>query len=275
MNTKNLFSNGIIKKSVAVLLLIVVALVSIFIISSRATSPKTYASIIESIDEKKATVAAVTAASATAATALALIPSDATTPIAERILEISEYLFIVVCILVLEKSLLTVMGYISFNILIPAACALLIASLFKSKQKLRLLAAKLTAFALILITVVPVSVKISDMIYDANKTYIEQVTTDVDEQAVEEDKGWFGNLINKIKKGVSEAGEKAKEVLNRFIDAVAIFIIAYCVMPILSVAAILFALKLIFGIKVSVPKLPKPKLPRGEKEEIEESVVKV
>lgn len=56
---------------------------------------------------------------------LAVIPGDATTPIADQIMELSGYLLIVVCVLVLEKALLTVCGFLAFKIFVPAVCVLI------------------------------------------------------------------------------------------------------------------------------------------------------
>jgi len=65
---------------------------------------------------------------------LASVVGDATTPVANEIMDISSYLLIVVCALVLEKSLLTVFGYIAFNILIPIACGLFAISVFAKRN---------------------------------------------------------------------------------------------------------------------------------------------
>ena len=137
MDFKQLLQKEITKKLIAVILLFAVALFSIFVISKPATSAENYRDTIESIDEKKATVMGISAAAAATSTALAAIPGDSTTPIANQIMEISSYLFIVVCMLVLEKSLLTVMGYLAFNLFIPIACALLGAYVFVKKHVLK------------------------------------------------------------------------------------------------------------------------------------------
>ena len=110
MRIKELLSKEITKKILCVVLLAIIALSSMFFVSKRATSPESYRSVIESIDEKKASVMGITAAAATTSTILAAIPGDVTTPIANQIMEVSSYLLIVVCVLVLEKSLLTVIG---------------------------------------------------------------------------------------------------------------------------------------------------------------------
>ncbi len=260
MNIKQLVSKEIVKKILCVLLLLVIALLSIFIISKPATSPESYKTTIESIDDKKATVMAITASSAATSTLLAAIPGDATTPIANQIMDISSYLIIVVCVLVLEKSLLTVMGYLSFNIFIPIACALLGVYTFIKKETLKILAIKFAVFSLVIVTIIPLSLKISDLIYEVNKTTIEQVTSEVDESVIEEDeeeKSWLENAIDTVTNAVSNIGEKAKQILNKFIDAIAIFIITYCAIPIIVVMLVIWLVKFLFGIAVPIPKANK------------------
>lgn len=271
MKIKELMSKEITKKMICVILLLAIALLSIFVISKPATSPENYGSTIESIDEKKATVMGITATAATASTVLAAIPGDVTTPIANQIMEISSYLLIVVCVLVLEKSLLTVMGYLSFNILIPIACGMLGIYTFLKKETLKILAIKFIVFALVIVTIIPFSLKISDLIYEVNKTTIEQVTTEIDEsiteEEIEEDKSWLDKMLDKVKDSVSNAGEKAKQILNRFIDAIAMFIITYCAIPIIVVLLVIWFIKFLFGIAIPVPKGDKLPLLRKHKNE--------
>lgn len=259
---KKAFSIKVLVKIVSVLLLLVLALLSIFVISKYATKPENYKQTIASIDEKKATVMTITAAAAASSGALALIPGDATTPIANKVMDIGSYLLIVVCVLVLEKSLLTVMGYLSFNILIPIACALFGIYVFIKKETLKTLAIKLIIFALVIVFIIPFGLKVSDMIYEANKTTIEQVAVSLEDNPEEnntvsqiepEKSSWLKDIINKAKEEVSDAGEKAKQVLNNFIDAVAIFIIAYCAIPIIMVLLVVWIVKLIFGVTIPKP----------------------
>lgn len=106
----------------------------------------------------------VATTAAVASTALASVAGDATTPVANEIMDMSSYLLIVVCALVLEKSLLTVFGYVAFKILAPIACLLFAVSMFAKSSLLRTLSMKFVVFALVLATVIPFSLKISDLI---------------------------------------------------------------------------------------------------------------
>lgn len=243
------------KKIIRVVILAIIALCSILVLSKIATNPENYRVTIQSIDDKKATVMSVTAGAAATSTLLAAVPGDATTPIANQIMQISSYLMIVVCVLVLEKSLLPVTGYLSFKILIPVACALLGIHTFYKKEILKNLAVKLVAFAMVIVAIVPLSLKIGDIICDSNSTVIEQATENIDktEEKIEnENDSWLDNVVKKFKTGVSDTADYAKQKLNQFIDVIAVFIIAYCVIPIMVVITLVWLVKFMFGIKISL-----------------------
>lgn len=259
MKFKEFVSKEITKKCICIVLLLLVAILSMTAISKVATAPESYKSTIRSIDEKKAAVMGVTATAAVTSTALAAIPGDATTPIANQIMELSSYLFIVVCVLVLEKSLLTVMGYLSFNLLVPIACVLIGIYTFLKKRTLKILAIKFIVFALVIVSIIPFSMKISDMIYESNQATVEQVTKDLEESVIEnsekEEKTWIDKMLDNIKESVSDVGEKAKKILNSFIDAIALFIITYCALPIIIVFFVIWFINFLFKINIPTPNL--------------------
>ena len=108
--------------------LVVVALVSGFPLREHFSAPETYADTIATIDEKKANVLGLVASSTALSAAITAIPDDAGTPVAEKLMEVSGDLGIVLAVLYLEKYLLTIFGLAAFGILVPAACALLAAA---------------------------------------------------------------------------------------------------------------------------------------------------
>mgnify|MGYP000128633204 CR=1 FL=1 len=70
------------KKITAVIVLLIVMILSMTVVSNVASDPENHKKTIESLDEKKEDVLKLTATSAAASTALAAIPGDATTPVA-------------------------------------------------------------------------------------------------------------------------------------------------------------------------------------------------
>ena len=103
------------KKILKVAVPLVVALISIFVLSKYATSTKFHEETIKALDAKKETVMELTAASTAASAAITLIPGDTATPIAEQIADLSSYFLIVICAIYLEKYLLTITGFGAFN----------------------------------------------------------------------------------------------------------------------------------------------------------------
>lgn len=257
-------------KAIAAALLVVIGLLSFFVFAKPATDAARYADTIEAIDEKKATVMAFTATAAGASTAIAAIHGDASTPIANQIMEISEYLFLVVCFLVMEKSLLTVMGFLAFKVLIPVGCAFLAVYVLSRKQSMMVLGAKLLVFAFVIWQIIPFSVTISDMIYDVNRATVEQITAEVEvaettapteETTGEEEEQSFldkltdswNDVVEDVETVVANTGEKAEETLNKFIDAIALFIIAYCAIPVVVVFVVIWLVKFLFQVQIPVP----------------------
>lgn len=254
---RKLLLGGITKKILMVLLCLTLAFVSVFVIAKRATDPQSYKKTIQSIDDKKAAVMGITTATITASTALAAIPGDATTPIANQIMDMGSYLLIVVCALVLEKSLLTVLGYLAFNILVPGACLLFAVSIFVKRNILRVLSLKIVVFAVVISTIIPFSLKISDLIYESNQSMVTELNDEVekmdDSKESDKEKNWWESFTDKIKDGVTNVGKKAKELVNNFIDVIALFIITYCAIPIIIFLIVIWFVKFLFNIKISVP----------------------
>lgn len=257
---KKLTIKSFLLKSLAIVALIGFAFVSMTVMAKKYTKPETFSRTIHSIDEKKATVLTVTASIAGVATLLAAVPDDSTTPLANEMMDLSGYLTIVVCVLVLEKSLLTILGAFTFNILIPISCVLAVICILTKRKNIGLLAGKILAFALAIVCIVPVSMRVSDLIYETNKMTIEQVVEEEEIEKPVEKTGWFKKLANKIKESAEKAVESGKKKLNEFIDTVSLFVIAYCAIPLLVVIAFLWLTKVLFGIKIATPELSKFKV---------------
>ena len=268
LNVKNFFT---------VIVLIGIALISMLWISKVASSIEFHEETIKHLDEKKLTVMELTAATAGSATAIAAIPSDATTPLANQIMDMSSYLIVVIGVIFLEKILLTLTGKLTFLIIIPIACLLYVIYIFVQKEVLRNLAIKLAIFGIVIFTIVPISVKLSDFIEENYGTSITQTIEsakalesneeEVKQEEQKEENWWnkitssVSNAVSNIGEGVNELIEKGKLILSNFIDAIAISIITTCVIPIMVLFVLTWVIKIIFDITIPV-KTIKPNLPK-------------
>ena len=252
------------RKAPLAALLVLAALLSIFAVGKRASDPAYHQASIDALAEKQETVLELTAASTAASAAITLLPGDTATPIAEKLADLSGYFLIVLCAIFLEKYLLTITSYVSFTILIPAACALGIAALFSEKLRTALgkLSWHLLLFALAIAFAIPAGVKVSSMIEDTYRASIEetianaeQTTEDIQSATSDEaEKSGLSGLFSKVTEGITGAATAAvgqlKTVLNRFIEALAVMLVTSCLIPILVLLFFAWLVKLMLGIEL-------------------------
>ena len=248
-----------LKNSLLTILLIIIALISILGIAQLAKSNKFHNNTIHSLDKKKITVTELTAACAGSSMVLAAIPGDATTPIANKIMDLSSYLLVIIGVIFLEKILLTLTGYVTFTFLIPISCVLLGIYIFWKCDILKKLAIKLSVFGIIIFITVPLSVQISNLIENSYQDTLNNAkTTEI--VAEEQEKDNDDSLLSKFKEGISNIGDnvselvkKGEQALSNFIDAIAILLITSCFIPIIVLIFLIWIIKMIFGINISLP----------------------
>lgn len=257
--------NPNVRRWIAVVALVVIALLSAFVLAGRLSDPAFHAASIAVLDEKKVTVTELTAAVAAGSVIISAVPGDATTPIANQVAEMATYLLIVVGAIMLEKFLLTMTFLVTFQYLIPIACVLTGIWLFTNRTVLVQLAVRLAVFGVIICLIVPASVQMSTLVeetfdiqqtVDAVQQSVDEIgQADVGEETENENGGlfdWVSGIGASITSGVTDLKQKAEQMLNQFIDAVAVLIITNCVLPIAVLLFFLWVTKMIFGVQLPV-----------------------
>lgn len=248
------------KRVIAAFLCITLAFMSFFGMAKHMTSTRTHAETIAALDEKKATVMELTAASTAASAAITLIPGDTATPIADKVADLSTRFLIVLCAIYLEKYLVIITGYASWYLLIPVGFILLAVGLLLQKggirQVLMQLSTKLIVLGLAIALVIPASVKVSSIIEETYSSSIQQ-TIDSATQATEEIESAAQNtnknglnIFNSLQQGVSDAARNLEQVLNKFMEAIAVMIVTSCVIPIVVLLFFWWVVKAIIGIRL-------------------------
>lgn len=202
--------------------LLVVMIVSITSIAPVMSKPETYSKTIAKLNEKQMNIMEISAAATVSSITLAAIPDDTTTPVANKIMDLAGYLVLVLCTIVMEKYMLTIFGSLAFQYLLPAICALLILNTFLKNPSIAKLASKIFAVGLTLLLVVPVSVRISDMIEETYKVSI-ATTADhaIEETQAEETKSSVSETeIQKLETEVPSTEETSGNLLDRFLHSV-------------------------------------------------------
>ena len=259
---------------VSILIPLLCALLSFCVIAKYTSSPtmKINAHAIQSLDDKKTTALELTAAATAASAAITLIPGDVGTPIADKLADLSSYFLIVVCAIYLEKYLLTILGALTFKWLIPVSMLALAAYFGSKKDFFWKIGVKIFIFGLAIYAVIPVSVHVSKMIYS---TYQESIDATIDEAndladeseaSKDDDKDSkkskdtessfidkAKDAVNSVKNTLSVTADSVKNMVNKFIDGLAVLIVTTCLIPVLVIVFFIWLVKLVLGSAISSP----------------------
>ena len=274
------------KKIVCIIVLAVIGCMSFFWAAPQARNPESYEKTIETLDglENKALV--MTASSTALATAAALVPGDATSPITNKLADIAGYMVIVYIAIIIEKYLLAMTGLVAFKILIPIALVAIGISIFlkeeKGKVTLRRLACKLALLGILLWALVPTSALVTnivndtyDMSYSVETELEEGVLESIEEIEAEEKedfsiKNLWNSIVDKtgavtetVKEKVSDGVVEFQNSLNKMIEGVAVMIVTTCIIPLCVLILFLWIVKMVTGLNFAVPSLKK--LPKASR----------
>lgn len=64
---------------------------------------------------------------------------------------------------------------------------------------------------------------------------------------------FFSGLFNKVQEGVSTATANVENVLNNFIEALAILLVTSCLIPILVLVFFVWLVKMLLGLNIDIP----------------------
>jgi hypothetical protein len=246
------------------LILVLLSVFSALFVADKASAVETHQARIQSIDEKIDTVLKLTASTTLASAGVSAIPGDTATPIAEKLADFTEYFLVILCVLYSEKYLLTILGLGVFRFLIPCAAVLFIIGMFWRPELMKKLGIKIFAFAIAIYLAIPISLKVSDMIYSSFSEQIETTISSAEElnedtaALTTEDEGLISSILNRISETASSLTRRASETLNHFVETLAVLIVTSCVIPILVLLLIIWMVKLLTGIDISIP-APRPR----------------
>ncbi len=261
---------------VMMLICIGIALASFFVVSKWATSVESYRWVIKTLNGLQKKALGLSGTATALATGAAAIPGEAATPIANKLADVAGYMVIVYAVIIVEKYLLTITGYIAFKILFPIGCVLLAAGNFLKngwKEFIYRIGIKSIILGVLLWGLVPTSAWVTNMV---NETYAKSYEADftledteelLDEgdtsvnadkkdeaQETKDKKFSFSEFLNNAKDKVDDAidavGEVAteklsvfEEGLNRIIEGVAVLLVTTCAIPVLVMLSFTWILK--------------------------------
>lgn len=259
-----------------VALLIIAALLSEFVGRPHFENVETWSGTIEVIDTKKNNVLALTTSTIALSAAISALPDDTGTPVAEQLTQLSGNLGIVLAVLYLEKYLLTILGFLSFGVLGPAAFVLLTASLLahgllSTGHTLFILGVRILLVGIIAVAVVPASVWVTQRIDETYQISISQAESgenaggSAEESEPtggesQENKNFWDSiasgaaqLVSNLKDGIKSVTDGVVEQVTNLIEGAIVMIVTSCLVPLLVLAVFLWMGHSLMGIDVSAP----------------------
>lgn len=240
--------------------LLLIASLSIGVISPYVSVPANRRVSVETLDQQKLTAMGLTATVTSASFLVSTLPDDTGTSLADELDDLSGILMLIVCVIYLEKFLLTTTGFVSFSILIPLACAFGAASLSRHGKPLRSWAIKLMLFALLLFFMVPSGVTVTNLVEDTfqesihqSMNAVDQLSGDVSNSQPDENKSAVMQFISGIGDSVTRMFDTAKNLLSALTDAIAVLVITTCAIPLVTVLFFIWIIKLLFGYQINLP----------------------
>lgn len=229
-------------------------------------SSSTYQGVVEILEKQERDVMTLSATAAGASAAITLIPGDAGTPIAEQLADLSTDFVYLLAVIVLEKYIMNIAGFISFKLLIPLVCLLVLIIHFvikdeSMKKKIRIMSAKIAAFAVCLVLVVPVSAYCTEFINSTYEGSMNQMiedaknSTDTVKNSAESADGSENVLKEMLQKagiGISSTLEQFKQSLTNISRIFAYMLVSSCLIPVCVLFFFLWIIRLLFGLNIPI-----------------------
>ena len=261
--------------------LVVMALLSGFVARPYFADTNTWNPVIETIDQKKGNVLALTTSCVALSAGITALPGDTGTPVAEQLAQLSGNLGIVLAVLYLEKYLLTILWSVGLGILVPLSFVLFAISLgihgrWSTSTVLRRLATRILLLTLIAMFVVPASVWVSQKVDETYRVSIEQTeqraadaaaAADSDGSKVSKKKSettesknvleqladGASSLVTTVTSGAKQMTDEIVQQVTNLIEGAIVMIVTSCVIPLLVLVAFLWLGHTLLGIDISGP----------------------
>ena len=280
---------------IMMLICIGIALTSFFVVSKWATSVESYHWVIKTLNGLQKKALGLSGTATALATGAAAIPGEAATPIANKLADVAGYMVIVYAVIIVEKYLLTITGYIAFKILFPIGCILMATGNFMKagwKEFIYRIGIKSIILGILLWGLVPTSVWMTNKVNETYaKSYDMDFTLEDTEKLLDKDNDsasaansnktndiennntpssitdFINNLKDKVSDAVDTVGTAASEKidaiekgLNKILEGVAVMIVTTCAIPVLVMLTFVWILKSITGLKL--PNITQQSIPK-------------
>lgn len=216
---KNTNKQNNVKIVLQIIIPLLIAVLSFGYLSNVASSPEFHKETIMSLESKQENVLKLSAITVTTATTASLILGDRASSISSKLLDLTGYFLVILFAIMLEKYLVTIMGLVSFKVIIPIACILFSVFTIIDRKTMRKISLKLIVFAVAAFLIIPLSINVANtienMYEEANIIRVveesEKIENEIKESSVNTDNSSINDNVDV---------EKETQATNGIIDSV-------------------------------------------------------
>lgn len=258
-----------IKKYLIPLLVVILCLVcigcSINYGLNTAGTPNRYEKTIASIDEELSGVLKLSALTTGISATITAIPGDTGTPIADHLMTLTTWLLVVIVVLFFQKYSLTLIGKLTFIIIIPIVIGMFGVGILKHSKKLLLKGVNGLLIASLIFFAIPASVSLSNEIketyeFSLNNTLAEAEnakakTDEATDDSADDNKNFIEGAISKVTDAVSSTVmgglDAAENFLNTLTESLAVLVVTSCAIPMLVLVLFIWLIKKLVEVDLS------------------------
>lgn len=224
---------------------------------------------IEHLEESQNTIMKFSGTTIATSLSLSALPNDFASPLASTVSDLNTYFIFIFAVLFVEKLVVIEGIKIALVGIIPAACALYIASILTSREMFGNFAKKLIILGLSIIMVIPISTHFTESVCTDYLAYVDETIEEADAGANKindlmaegnEEATFFDKLTDAFKTAIRDMNDLLvyfKNVVKKCVNSVAVMIVTTFVLPMLTMLLFRWLLKELFALHFPEPKLPK------------------
>lgn len=254
-------------KLAKILLAVLVAVSSVFILAYRVPEHRYVKETLDSLEESRTTVMEFSGATIAVSLAITALPDDFGSPLASTLTDMNKYFVFIFAVLYVERLIVVEGMKLSFVYIIPIACILYILAVLSGKAFFKNFATKLMVLGLAIVFVIPISTHVTEKVCEDYLVYVDETIAEADAGAEkvneimasgEEGTTVFDKLTDAFKtaiQGISDLLTYFENVLKKCVNSIAIMIVTTFVVPLLVLLLFRWLLKELFSLNLQTPRV--------------------
>jgi len=259
---KFILSEKTAKQALKIMVAILIAVISGFVLSRTIPNSQFIKDTIESLEKSRDVTIEFSGATLAASLGLSALPGDFASPIAQMVADMNKYFIFILAIIFVEKIIVMEGTKLALSLIIPVACAIFAFAMLTKKRWFEVLSYKLMVFAIALILLIPLS---THAVNRWGADYNEYVADTIEEtqdgankideikSSAAEGEGVFDKLTNAFNTAISDSDalmEYFKSVTKKCMTSISILIVTTFAVPILIAVIFKFLISSLFNISI-------------------------